>query len=338
MKRLTLTTVVALLTLAFASVASAKAPTFSGMQPRVASFDFLVDYSGSMMMQHKGFGEQKFFMAQRAIQRFAERIPELGYTAGLRTFAKVGEVSAQQTFNPDTVYAAAGKLKQTYEVFGRLTPMGDGISYWTQNLYAGIAQPTAVFVVSDGENNRGGDALAAAQAAIAANPGLVFHIISVADTKEGQALLDNIAALRPDRSVSVIAEELITSNAACEKFARDTVYVNGVRDVVRTAHFPLGKDSLTPDSFAILDEAAAILRDSNRMVRLDGNTCDLGSIKLNNDLSIRRVETVKAYLESKGVRPTQIMTGFYGENVPMIDNTAERNRKQNRRVDLNFFY
>lgn len=322
--------------LASASVAFAKAPTFNGMQPRVANFDYLIDYSGSMMMTHKSFGAQKFAMATAAIQAMAAKTPELGYNAGLNTAAQVGTVSDMKTFSQNEIIMAAKKMTKTYEVFGRTTPYGDGITYWSQQVSGG--QPTAIFLISDGENNRGGEAVAAAQAAMAANPGLVFHVVSVADTVAGQQTLDAIAALNPERTVSITAAELITDAALAEHFVRDTLYVDGVRDVIREAHFPLGKDSLTPDSFAVLDEAAAILRDSNRKVQLNGHTCDLGSVKLNQDLATRRVETVKAYLESKGVRPSQIMTGIFSENVPVIDNVSERNRQKNRRVELNFFY
>ncbi len=335
MKRFSLTTLVALLMLAFASTAVA-APAYSGMQPKVSSFDFLVDYSGSMMMTHKTLGELKFNIAQDVLKRVNDRIPELGYTGSVHTFATDKEVLAQTTFAAPAFADAYTSLKMTYEVYDRLTPMGNGIQHWSNALYAGLAQPTAVIIVSDGENNRGIDPVAAAQAAMAANPGLCFHVISLADTAEGQQTLDSIAALRHDCSVSVKAAELLASDAAVEQFVRDVFYTGEGKIVLRSVQFALASAVINHESAAILDEVSAIIKKSGRSIQVDGHTCSLGSDQYNMGLSQRRAASVKAYLVKKGVSASAITTAGYGESQPKFDNSTDQGRRLNRRAEIDF--
>ena len=153
MKRFTLSTLVTLMIMAFAATAMAAQPV-NCQQPKVNSFDFLLDYSGSMMMFHKHLMQNKFKLAKQVLHRVNERMPELGYTGSIHTFASDREVLPPQTYNRAVFGPRFQSLNQTYEVFNRLTPMGDGINHWTNALYPSRPTPAAVLIVSDGENNR----------------------------------------------------------------------------------------------------------------------------------------------------------------------------------------
>ncbi len=332
MKRFTLMTLVALLMMAFAATAGA-AP-LENCSAKIGSFDILLDYSGSMMMKHKTDDMMKFAMARKALLRVNERIPMLTYTGSLHTFAKNAEIVPPQPYNKDAIRQGINSLKETYEVFNRLTPMGDGIAHWSNTRYNAMAAPAAVILVTDGEGNRGMDALAAAQAAVAAKPDLVFHIISVADTAAGQKTLDSIAALKPGKSVNTRAIELIASDAAVDKFVRD-VFCGG-KLVLRSVQFALGSAEITRQSAAILDEVASMLRQNNSMVQIDGHTCAIGSDQSNQVLSDRRAASVKAYLAKKGVPATSINTRGYGESMPKFDNSTDEGRRLNRRAEIDF--
>ncbi len=335
MKRFILSTMAALMMLAFAATAMAASPVNCG-NAKVQSFDFLLDYSGSMMMFHKHLAENKFKLAKQVLRRVNDRIPELGFTGSIHTFAADKEVLAQQTYNRSVFQAGFNSLKSTYEVFNRLTPMGDGINHWANALYAGLPTPTAVILVSDGENNRGSDPLAAAQAAMAANPNLTFHIISLADSPAGQAVLDSIAALRPGSSVSVMAENMLDHDEVVDKFVID-VFCGQGGIVLRSIQFALNSAEINRQSAAVLDEVANILKQSNSHVEVSGHTCSLGSDAYNQRLSERRAASVKAYLvKHGGISGSAISTRGYGESMPKYDNSTDEGRRMNRRAELNW--
>ncbi|MDL2317269.1 OmpA family protein [Desulfovibrio sp. OttesenSCG-928-A18] len=334
MKRFTLMTLVALMMMAFAATAMAAQPV-NCQAPKVQSFDFLLDYSGSMMQPHKHLAENKFKLAKLVLHFVNERIPELGYTGSIHTFATNREVLKPMTYDRATFGKAFASLKRTYEVFNRLTPMGDGIAHWTQRLYSGMAAPAAVIIVSDGESNRGMDPLAAAQAAMAANPSLTFHIISLADTHAGQMTLDSIANLRPGYSVSVRAENMLDHEEVVDKFVIDIFCTQG-KIVLRSIQFALDSAEINAESAAILDEVANILRSRNAGVQIDGHTCSLGSDAYNQRLSERRAASVKSYLTGKGIPASNMTTRGYGEQRPKFDNSTEEGRRLNRRAELDF--
>ena len=334
MKRFTLMTLVSLMLMAFAATAMAAQPV-NCQRPKINSFDFLLDYSGSMMLPHKQMAENKFKLAKTALHLVNERIPELGYTGSIHTFAKDMEVVPQQTYSRPVFEAGFKKLNATYEVFNRLTPMGDGIAHWSNALYAGLPTPTAVILVSDGENNRGIDPLGAAQAAMAANPDLTFHVISLADTHAGQMLLDSISNLRPGASVSVRAENLLDHEEVVDKFVIDIFCTTG-RMVLRSVQFALGSAEINAESAAVLDELANMLRGRNSSVTISGHTCSLGSDQLNQNLSERRAASVKSYLARQGVAAESMSTRGYGKTQPKFDNSTEEGRRLNRRAEIDF--
>ena len=332
MKRFTLMTLVSLMLMAFAVTATAAQPVCQSA--KIKSFDFLVDDSGSMMMPHKRTGQIKMIMARTALLAVNDRIPELGYTGSIRTFAPARQLVAQQTYSRAAFAAGFNRLRDTGEVFGRLTPMGDGIAHWSKAVYASLPAPTAVIIVSDGENNRGSDPLAAARAAIAANPDMTFHVISVADTTAGQAVLDSFAKLK--NGTSVMAENLVPRTPNVDQFVRD-VFCGG-RIVLRSVQFAFDSAVINRESAAVLDELVNILRKDggNMPIIISGHTCSIGSAAYNQGLSERRANAVRAYLVKQGMNANNITARGFGLTQPKFDNSTEEGRRLNRRAEIDF--
>jgi OOP family OmpA-OmpF porin len=65
-----------------------------------------------------------------------------------------------------------------------------------------------------------------------------------------------------------------------------------------------------------------------------GHTDSVGTDEYNQKLSIRRAESVKAYLESKGVESNRVYTEGKGEKQPVADNKSADGRAKNRRVEI----
>ncbi len=100
-------------------------------------------------------------------------------------------------------------------------------------------------------------------------------------------------------------------------------------------NFDNDKATLRPEAMAILDKAAATLKEwGNAKVEVAGHTDSVSDDAHNMKLSLRRAEAVKNYLVSKGVAADRLSAKGYGETTPIADNGTEEGRFKNRRVEL----
>ena len=92
---------------------------------------------------------------------------------------------------------------------------------------------------------------------------------------------------------------------------------------------------LLPQSFLVLNKVAEALKESPTLrVEISGHTDNVGVAAQNQTLSQQRAETVKTYLESKGVEAARLSAVGLGSSRPIGDNNTEAGRAQNRRVEL----
>jgi OOP family OmpA-OmpF porin len=231
--------------------------------------------------------------------------------------------------------AGLAGLKTEGEIFGQLTPMGDGLHAISGD-FAKMARPGAVVLASDGASNTGIDPVAEVAAIYQAQPGLCFHIVSFADTKEGQAILDQIGGLK-DCSVSVKGADLLADQKALNQFVADVFYGEGVEDalVLHGVNFAFNSYALDAKAQGVLDEAAAVLKDKKVNITLEGWTDSIGSDAYNMKLSQNRANAVKAYLVEQGVSAASINAVGIGKSFK-FDNATEEGRYLNRRVEFIF--
>lgn len=65
-----------------------------------------------------------------------------------------------------------------------------------------------------------------------------------------------------------------------------------------------------------------------------GHTCDLGNREGNQRLSEQRAKALLEFLVEKGIPADRLKSRGTGDSEPLVPNTSEANRQQNRRVDV----
>jgi OOP family OmpA-OmpF porin len=108
-----------------------------------------------------------------------------------------------------------------------------------------------------------------------------------------------------------------------------------LKDAYDNLVFEFNKDVIKPTSYPFLDEVVSVLREEpNWTLKLEGHTDNVGKEDYNLKLSKKRAESVKKYIESKGIMPSRITADGFGSTKPIADNTTEEGREKNRRVEF----
>jgi outer membrane protein OmpA-like peptidoglycan-associated protein len=100
-------------------------------------------------------------------------------------------------------------------------------------------------------------------------------------------------------------------------------------------HFDTDKADLKAGAAKTLEEVVKLLKAHPDLeVEIQGHTDSTGTDEHNLDLSRRRADTVKAYLQLYGISGSRLQTTGLGESKPVGDNATEEGRALNRRVEL----
>jgi outer membrane protein OmpA-like peptidoglycan-associated protein len=85
----------------------------------------------------------------------------------------------------------------------------------------------------------------------------------------------------------------------------------------------------------VLDAVAVVLKKYDKtVIEVAGHTDSTGSREHNQALSERRAAVVAAYLETRGIHKSRIVSVGAGETRPVASNSSADGRAKNRRVEL----
>jgi outer membrane protein OmpA-like peptidoglycan-associated protein len=98
--------------------------------------------------------------------------------------------------------------------------------------------------------------------------------------------------------------------------------------------FDPGSDQISSSKAALLDLTARAAADCPGTLRVEGHTDNTGSAAINESLSRRRAEAVRAALIQRGVAPSRLIAAGYGPARPIGDNATEDGRALNRRIEI----
>ncbi|MBQ9537146.1 MAG: OmpA family protein [Desulfovibrionaceae bacterium] len=331
MKSLRVLVLAAALVLSYV-VAAVAAPV--SCNKKIESFDFVVDYSGSMMMHHASMKKTKIQIAKEALQRVNDTIPQNSFMAGLHTVSPNGVIVPQGPWDRAAMGQAINTLRDDFQVFGRMTSMGDGLQTY-EPFISSMQRDAALIMVTDGDNNRGVDFVETCRQIYASQRNLVIHIIDLSDTENGKANVAAVQALNPASQV-VRAESLVTDDAALERFVTEVFCGEAEVLVLRGVNFAFDSYALDAKAMGILNEAAEVIKSTpNKSVLLSGWTDSKGTDAYNRVLSQNRATAVKNYLAKQGV-PASRMKAFGRGKSFKYDNSNEDGRYMNRRTEIAF--
>jgi len=99
--------------------------------------------------------------------------------------------------------------------------------------------------------------------------------------------------------------------------------------------FDFDKSVIKPEGKSKLDDLASKVKGVNlEVVIAIGHADSIGSDAYNQRLSVRRAESVKAYMVSKGIEPNRVYTEGKGEKQPVASNRTADGRAKNRRTEI----
>jgi peptidoglycan-associated lipoprotein len=99
--------------------------------------------------------------------------------------------------------------------------------------------------------------------------------------------------------------------------------------------FAFDDSNLSSQAKETLEKIASWMsKDPAAKIRVQGNTCDIGTAEYNLALGDRRAVSAKKYLEGLGIATNRVATISYGKEKPLVPNTKEENRVKNRRDDF----
>jgi len=99
--------------------------------------------------------------------------------------------------------------------------------------------------------------------------------------------------------------------------------------------FAVNSAALEPRLRPVLDAFASGLGGQpNTLVRVVGHTDSSGSDAINDPLSLRRAESVRDYLQDRGVGANRVEVAGRGSREPVAGNDSAEGRAKNRRVEI----
>jgi outer membrane protein OmpA-like peptidoglycan-associated protein len=104
---------------------------------------------------------------------------------------------------------------------------------------------------------------------------------------------------------------------------------------LKNVHFETAKFNVNKTAISILNQGIKELKNnSNYQLEINGHADSRGDEQANMILSQNRAEAVKAFLVSKGIEESRLITKGFGETAPKADNNTAEGRAENRCVEL----
>ena len=317
------------------------------------NFEIIFDKTGSMGSDYAGV--QKLVIEKSLVSKFNSYIPDLSLHAGLRTLG-------QNYLDFDVTKLEYGMTKYDLESLNGViqkmdNPFGDS-PLEAAILAAGndlkeLHGKSALIIFTDAVDM--GDAPVKAATSVKRHYGdrLCIYTVQIGNDEKGAKILDQI--VKAGRcGVSVKGADLADDSAMGDFvkriFLAHKPHVMKETTVQREA---LASKGVSIELLVEFDSAKAIVKpkynDEIKKVAdfmkeypgttavLEGYTDNVGKEEANVKLSLRRADSIKAYLVKKfGIDSSSLKVVGYGPSKPIASNATKEGRQKNRRVRVVF--
>ncbi len=161
-----------------------------------------------------------------------------------------------------------------------------------------------------------------------------------------QTMVDNkgnpLHSESPDQALGRVKRQITDSITDLDISEYVTVIDEEYRIILRLDTiilFDMGSAEIKTEGFKAITELGDILNTLGNEIIINGHTCDLpintSLYPTNWELSTKRASNVSRILiEQCNIDPSRITAAGHAEFKPLIANTSEENRKQNRRIEI----
>ncbi|WP_276485719.1 OmpA family protein [Paraflavitalea pollutisoli] len=123
------------------------------------------------------------------------------------------------------------------------------------------------------------------------------------------------------------------ANNGCPVLRKEVI--EQVNFAARNILFQTGSVTVDASSYAALNEIVSILQKNPKLrLNINGYTDNVGAITSNKEISQKRADAVKKYLNEKGIAINRLTAKGHGPANPIADNNTVAGRVKNRRVEL----
>jgi len=110
---------------------------------------------------------------------------------------------------------------------------------------------------------------------------------------------------------------------------------SGEQFLFENVFFDFDKAELKPESISSLSRLKRFLEENAQVnIVIEGHTDNIGEHDYNQDLSMRRAESVREYLVENGISKDRLAVKGWGDKKPILPNTNQANRAKNRRIEI----
>ncbi len=333
--------------------------------------NFIIIFDASSSLNEKFNGTNKFDIANALVYGMNETLPELGQTAGLRSFGHLTKVSKNRTelFYGMEKYLTRNLADNFTKITkaGGLSPLCFALDAAGDDLDGLSGEMNAVIIISDGLSNSGATLASARKLKTLYGDSICFFPILVGDDKKGATILKEIANIG-GCGFYTTADKMLSNKGMADFVERvfldakppvvsekkdsdhDGVYdeddqcpespidakVNAVGCwTIDNVLFDFDNDVIKTVAYPLLDNVVEILEKNPAMkINLNGHCDNVGTPEYNIGLSLRRANAVKNYLVKKGILEGRLATKGFGFSKPVALNGTDAGRAINRRVEL----
>ena len=136
----------------------------------------------------------------------------------------------------------------------------------------------------------------------------------------------NYTCVVPDKTISDTTTTIATDSI---------VAVPVSKTIQQTVYYAKNIFSVGPATKAELRKLVSFLEaNPNASISISGHADGSGSESVNKVLALKRANSVKEYIESKGILSSRIKVSSFGSSQPVATNNTEDGRAKNRRVEI----